>query len=285
MNVKKQQILTSAHTLFTTKGYMSTSLQDILDNAKVSKGTFYHYFSSKSDCLIEIIKSIISEIQQKRRAIAQSRAADDPSVLAEQLAIRIEMNRMRNLILLYESIFHAQEPELKRFAQSNFMEEVNWLAKRIVDLYGHEIEPYALDNAVILNGSIQHLSQVWKLNTTEELPTKELASYLITRLTDSIESQAAHQIAFLKSGTLPGLAKEELLPPDEISAKLRQAAASAQDDVRELLVFLAEELDSEAPRFTLMQSALTSLSKHPEVTRLSFLLEQMWRTINASKNR
>lgn len=284
MNPKKQQILNAAHSLFTTKGYMTTSLQDILDEAKVSKGTFYHHFAAKSDCLMAIIESIISEVQQRRRAAAANHSADDPEVLVEQLSIRLEMNRQRNLHALYESIFHTQEPELKSFAISNYKDEVYWLAHRIVDLFGEGAEPYALDHAAILHGSMQHLIQVWNLHMDEEFNPAELARYLIGRLTRSIGYDMAEGNVFLKSTRLPGLENSERMPADELSERLQQAARAYEGDGSELLQFLSEELAAASPRPVLMESALTSLGKLSTSPQLAVLLEQTWRVTSSLQN-
>jgi AcrR family transcriptional regulator len=44
---KRKRLLTSAYDLFTTKGINATTIQDIVDAAKVAKGTFYLYFEDK----------------------------------------------------------------------------------------------------------------------------------------------------------------------------------------------------------------------------------------------
>ena len=44
---KEHRLLDSAFELFTKKGFKSTSIQDIVDNSKVAKGTFYTYFKDK----------------------------------------------------------------------------------------------------------------------------------------------------------------------------------------------------------------------------------------------
>ena len=43
----RQQILDAALTLFSHRGYGATSVQDIAEKAKVSKGNVYHHFSDK----------------------------------------------------------------------------------------------------------------------------------------------------------------------------------------------------------------------------------------------
>lgn len=44
---KEDRLLDTAYQLFTEKGIKETSVQDIVDNANVAKGTFYLYFKNK----------------------------------------------------------------------------------------------------------------------------------------------------------------------------------------------------------------------------------------------
>lgn len=44
---KEQRLLNTAFKLFTEKGIKDTSIQEIVDNANVAKGTFYLYFKDK----------------------------------------------------------------------------------------------------------------------------------------------------------------------------------------------------------------------------------------------
>lgn len=46
-NDKENRLLETAFKLFTEKGTKSTSIQEIVDNANVAKGTFYLYFKDK----------------------------------------------------------------------------------------------------------------------------------------------------------------------------------------------------------------------------------------------
>ena len=50
-DIRKQEILQTAEQLFCRKGYEKTSVQDILDQLKSSKGSFYHHFASKESLL------------------------------------------------------------------------------------------------------------------------------------------------------------------------------------------------------------------------------------------
>ena len=46
---KKEALFNTAYELFTTKGITSTTISDIVEKAKVAKGTFYMYFTNKYD--------------------------------------------------------------------------------------------------------------------------------------------------------------------------------------------------------------------------------------------
>ena len=54
-NDKKQRLLNTAFLLFTEKGLKDTSIQEIVDKAKVAKGTFYLYFKDKYELQDELI--------------------------------------------------------------------------------------------------------------------------------------------------------------------------------------------------------------------------------------
>jgi len=46
---KKKKIIETAWRLFYEQGYDTTTIEQIISECKVSKGTFYHYFSAKTD--------------------------------------------------------------------------------------------------------------------------------------------------------------------------------------------------------------------------------------------
>jgi len=53
---KKDEIIKVAFELFFSKGYSSVSVNDIIKEAKISKGGFYTYFKSKKEVFVAIVK-------------------------------------------------------------------------------------------------------------------------------------------------------------------------------------------------------------------------------------
>uniref|UniRef100_A0A7C5SWT3 TetR/AcrR family transcriptional regulator n=1 Tax=Thermocrinis ruber TaxID=75906 RepID=A0A7C5SWT3_9AQUI len=58
MSSAKERLLEYAKILFSQKGYYATSVEDIVESAGFSKGTFYFYFKSKE----ELFKSLVEEM-------------------------------------------------------------------------------------------------------------------------------------------------------------------------------------------------------------------------------
>jgi AcrR family transcriptional regulator len=69
--VKRKQILDATQRLIYTKGYEQMAIQDILDELKISKGAFYHYFDSKPALLEALIERIGQEALQLLTPIVQ----------------------------------------------------------------------------------------------------------------------------------------------------------------------------------------------------------------------
>jgi TetR/AcrR family transcriptional repressor of nem operon len=64
MMAKKQEIIMKAREVIHSKGYQATSVNDILHAAQIGKGQFYHYFSSKHDLGLAVVKDLLEDWSQ-----------------------------------------------------------------------------------------------------------------------------------------------------------------------------------------------------------------------------
>lgn len=67
---RKNEILDVAEELFATKGFDSTSTNDILDKVKIARGTLYYHFKSKEDILDGVIDRMIGQAMVRAAQIA-----------------------------------------------------------------------------------------------------------------------------------------------------------------------------------------------------------------------
>jgi AcrR family transcriptional regulator len=75
--VRRSELLEAAQRLVFTKGYEQMTIQDILDELGIAKGTFYHYFKSKRALLEAMIDSLLDDALDLMRPIV-----DDPGLSA-----------------------------------------------------------------------------------------------------------------------------------------------------------------------------------------------------------
>lgn len=75
----RERIIQSAEDIMLEKSFHSVGLKQILDAAEVPKGSFYHYFSSKEQFGVEMLKDYMNEsTAAKRQALSPSNPESDP---------------------------------------------------------------------------------------------------------------------------------------------------------------------------------------------------------------
>ena len=62
MNESKENIIKASLALFLNNSYASVSMRDILREAKLSRGAFYHYFEGKKTCFEACVKYYLTEV-------------------------------------------------------------------------------------------------------------------------------------------------------------------------------------------------------------------------------
>jgi AcrR family transcriptional regulator len=85
----RHQILRAALKRFAHSGYAAASVQQIVDDAKVSKPTLYYYFADKA----ELFQALVNEAHDERYRLLQqaaARAKDVRSQLVEILTVLFE---------------------------------------------------------------------------------------------------------------------------------------------------------------------------------------------------
>ncbi len=74
---RKQRIIENASDLFAAKGYHGTTIDEIVQATGIAKGTFYIYFDSKEELLLEVIKRLIDTTFHKIDRLLQKEKKKD----------------------------------------------------------------------------------------------------------------------------------------------------------------------------------------------------------------
>ena len=105
---RKQELLRIAYQMFIQKGYEETSIDEIIAEAHIAKGTYYYYFPSKEAMLEEVINMMISDEVKRARAILSAPIPVPRKLVGVITSLRPEqgesniadaLNRKENLVM------------------------------------------------------------------------------------------------------------------------------------------------------------------------------------------
>ncbi|MCR9159843.1 MAG: TetR/AcrR family transcriptional regulator [Nannocystaceae bacterium] len=77
---RREAILLAAKAVFRDKGYHQASVHDIIDEARIARGTFYLYFSGKQDLFGELVADFLEIVRTQVRRIELGPDAPPPRI-------------------------------------------------------------------------------------------------------------------------------------------------------------------------------------------------------------
>lgn len=92
-NDKRQEIVFAAAALMHSRGYENTKLADILEEAQIGKGQFYHYFGSKHELGLAVLDHFFENWNQRLMEGILSSGKDSETKINEMFDWVIEQQR------------------------------------------------------------------------------------------------------------------------------------------------------------------------------------------------
>lgn len=86
---RRTALLDAAKRRFARRGYHRTSIDDIIDEAGIARGTFYLHFESKRAIFDELVAELLATLQATVRRIDVSPGAESPRVQLDSMVGRV----------------------------------------------------------------------------------------------------------------------------------------------------------------------------------------------------
>ena len=96
---RREAILTAAKAVFRDKGYHQASVHDIIDEARIARGTFYLYFASKQELFGQLVDDFLKVVRLQVHRISLEPGADPPKA-----QLRANFRRVVGTVLEHEEV-------------------------------------------------------------------------------------------------------------------------------------------------------------------------------------
>ncbi|MEI4527987.1 helix-turn-helix domain-containing protein [Priestia megaterium] len=273
MNQKQLDILGHTHQLFIEKGYVDTSVQDILERSGISKGTFYKYFSSKSELLLSLLSSLQESLILQREKIAIEYRGDNQKIFQEQMIFMLNFAEQNKIPEMIESTLVLNEVKTFHYIEELKAATFNWIYERFQQIFPFKTSPYLFDGAVLLEGM---LNNMFKMNKALNypLPIEQIVRYCMKRTEEIIIEVAEQKEQLFNPSVYSAVFNEKTeshfsTDLTRVTAKLKRVIENklTNEEERkrslEFVTFISDELlqnDTE-PRTFIIQNSLLSLEK------------------------
>lgn len=208
-------ILDAARELFVDQGFAQTTIQQLADQAGISKGAVYLHFRSKGDVLTALFQHLEQRLMERARALGERTDLEPVDRLREQL--RLQFTEVREQQVLFEASLRdsniALDEELSLIAQKSRVEWQTLQEESVRAAFPTIDERFLTDIAVCLNGAMNEY-YTYVLLEGVDIDPDAVASLLV--------ASARALVAGLETDALsPVLDRTGLLGRKELEQKLR----------------------------------------------------------------
>ncbi|MHC5252176.1 TetR/AcrR family transcriptional regulator [Listeria kieliensis] len=275
MKDKKRRIISEAKTIFRKKGYLLTSVTDIVEASEISKGTFYNYFTSKEELAITIFKQEYSVLYQRLDQIMQEEDKSQKEKFKTCIELLVKFH-IKNAEILNISFSQATlDDDFNQFLLGVRSRSVKWIKEQMLLVYGKETEPYLNDLAMMLTGMILLFVFVSSKHNKGGTRIPEAVDYVMNRMEVIVKDVVQTKELVLTDEDMRGFTPDHLSLKKRRMGKLKnlvedflkkieteQIADSDKWQYKETLNALLAELNNkETPRSFIIQGAILYLKQ------------------------
>jgi len=105
---RKNELIKIAYKKFLENGYEQTSVDEIIEEAQIAKGTYYYYFQSKEQMLEEVVEMMAAKGSERAAEVLKSDLSVPEKIvgimlayrpMADELIIQDTLNQPENILL------------------------------------------------------------------------------------------------------------------------------------------------------------------------------------------
>ncbi|WJE29581.1 TetR/AcrR family transcriptional regulator [Bacillus altitudinis] len=270
MKKKEKMIIEAGMKLFASKGYNTTSVQEIADECHMSKGAFYLYFKSKEALLISILHYYYDKVFTRIHEV-QTEGGTPKEAYRKQLTVYYD-NILQQKDFIKMQLSDRALPlneETQQLAKQIRLATIQLHIDNIKQVYGDAAIPYMADLCLTIEG-MSHVYFELAILYDFQLEAEELAATMIHRIDDLMNGMMRRHdlplISVVQASDWFGPIYERSFDPltESLLKELREQAeehyeVKDEPDLFEALGILENELNKQKPRQVIVKGMLYQL--------------------------
>lgn len=157
--IRWQQIQEAAKALFLSKGYASTTMEDIAQKAELSTGTIYQYFKNKEELYASLnlmgLQNLIAKVE---KIYKNNRLSTEKKIFKFKDAM---YSTFQSDPLLYRVVFHLYLEDTMTTIDKELRNELERLGRKLVSIFSSTYKE-GMRGGDINNGhAVAHADIIW----------------------------------------------------------------------------------------------------------------------------
>lgn len=180
LSEKKKHILLSAMKLFATKGYVQTTMQEVAQFCKMSKGSVYQHYTSKEELLFSIFKYYFKLINDQLQLVMREQSLSPRERLVKQIEVIFTLSQQYPEFLTMQMRENASfsNKDIEQFIEKANAAHLQMFTDNINSIYGESFAPYSLEMALLLSSMISTYNSIMLLEKVS-LSIEMLSDYIV----------------------------------------------------------------------------------------------------------
>lgn len=282
-NDRKQEIMDAAIHVFSRKGFNGSTMQDIAEGCGMSKATLYQHYKSKDQLLLSIFHMINDRLYVKLQAMMKQGDVNSADSLRHQIELQLQDSLAhRDLIrMLITENPNSYTEEVLKASGALRGRMIRHFEQMFKTVYGPRIEPFAVDLVFSMFSLLEQYSVLMVLENVA-IGVSELSLYILKLLdymADGLMKEDGVK-PILGEHNYPEYLRSEMPEPETDSveglicrmyrsADLLGNSGKEEQDVRDSILMLDNELKSQSPRRIIVQGMLHNLLRIQELAELA----------------
>ncbi len=192
MDEKQKLIMDVAQEYFNRKGLQSTSIDEIVKVCKISKATFYKYFSTKEDLANEILSYSSKKFLSSAKAIDNNLEINDKERLKKKIILIWEyiLYDRRINVEIIESFSEDESRSISKLKKirKNILRNIilDEYSKSLIIVYGEEIKSIVWELVFLMDSLVHEFVLIMRIKN-EKFEPDFVGDYIIRMIDITIE--------------------------------------------------------------------------------------------------